>query len=185
VFGQPQPKECEGCDNSYQPRSSFQRACSPRCAKRVIKADKAKQKQEVKQRKAALLTIPKLLKVAQREFNSFIRERDKEQPCICCGVPFSYDSVGGRFDCGHYRSVGSAGHLRFNEHNAHGQRKYCNRHGAGRAVDYRSGLIARIGLAAVEALENDNHVHKWTKEELIDIAATYRAKRRELEKANR
>jgi hypothetical protein len=43
------------------------------------------------------------------------------------------------------------------------------------------GLIARIGREAVEALEADNRVHKWTREELRAIAATYKAKRRELE----
>jgi hypothetical protein len=49
-------------------------------------------------------------------------------------------------------------------------------------VDYRIGLVARIGLAKVEALESDNHVHRWTRDELIAIKNTYRAKRRELEK---
>jgi hypothetical protein len=59
---------------------------------------------------------------------------------------------------------------------------HCNRHGAGRAVDYRIGLIARIGLARVEALEAANQVHKWTREELIALKAKYRACLRELEK---
>ena len=49
--------------------------------------------------------------------------------------------------------------------NAHGQRKQCNRWGAGRAVDYRIGLICRIGLASVEALESENDPAKWTIEE--------------------
>lgn len=134
-----------------------------------------------KARRKALETIPELIKVAQREFNAFIRERDKDRPCICCGAPlfFSTGAAWG-YDCGHYRSVGSASHLRFHEENAHAQRKYCNRHGAGRAVDYRLGLIARIGLPAVEALEADNEVRKWTREELRGIAATYRAKLKEL-----
>ena len=52
---------------------------------------------------------------------------------------------------------------------------------AGRAVDYRIGLINRIGLAAVEALEADNRVRKWTRGELIEIRARYAAKRKELE----
>jgi hypothetical protein len=47
-------------------------------------------------------------------------------------------------------------------------------------VDYRIGLIARIGLAEVEALESDNRTHKWTHGELIEIRATYRAKCKEL-----
>ncbi len=48
-------------------------------------------------------------------------------------------------------------------------------------VRYRLGLIQRIGLEAVEALEADNTIRKWTREELREIAATYRAKRKELE----
>jgi hypothetical protein len=88
--------------------------------------------------------------------------------------------LGGAYDCGHYRSVGSAPHLRFMEANAHAQRKACNRWGAGRAVDYRIGLIQRIGIEAVESLEADNRIHKWTREELIEIRDTYKRKLKEL-----
>jgi hypothetical protein len=49
-------------------------------------------------------------------------------------------------------------------------------------VDYRIGLIGRIGLEAVEALEADNRVHKWERDELIAIRDLYRRKRKELEK---
>lgn len=136
---------------------------------------------EIRKRKAALKRIPDLIKEAQREFNSYIRGRDADKPCICCGESLSSGEVGGAFDCGHYRSVGSAPHLRFDERNAHGQRKQCNRWGAGRAVDYRLGLIARIGREAVEALEADNAVHKWQRDELIVIRDLYRRKRKELE----
>lgn len=135
---------------------------------------------ETKRRKEAIKTIPELIKEAQREFNAYIRARDADQPCICCGQPLGTGEVGGSFDCGHYRSTGSASHLRFDERNAHAQRKVCNRWGAGRAVDYRIGLVARIGLEAVEALEADNTPHKWTREELIAIRDTYKAKLKEL-----
>lgn len=133
-------------------------------------------------RKAALKTIPQLIKEAQHAFNAYIRGRDQDQPCICCGRPLGDGDVGGAFDCGHYRSTGSASHLRFHEDNAHAQRKSCNRWGAGRAVDYRIGLVARIGSDAVEALEADNTPHKWTREELIAIKANYVQKLKELKK---
>jgi len=45
----------------------------------------------------------------------------------------------------------------------------------------RIGLIGRYGLEAVEALENDNSTHKWTREELIAIRRHYTAKRKEIE----
>jgi hypothetical protein len=156
--------------------------CSPRCLLAQIKAKAKDERAETRQRKAALKTIPDLIKEAQVEFNRFVRLRDRGQACICCGDPLGTDDVGGAFDCGHYRSTGSAPHLRFDERNAHAQNKRCNRWGAGRAVDYRVGLIARIGREAVEALEADNRVHKWTREELIAIRDTYKAKRRNLEK---
>lgn len=147
------------------------------------KADAKRRKldrQKDRARRRALETIPELIKVAQREFNAFIRARDSQMPCICCGRRLGDGEVGGAYDCGHYRSTGSAPHLRFDERNAHAQRKHCNRYGAGRAVDYRVGLIARIGREAVEALEADNRVQKWTREELIEIRQTYRTKTKEL-----
>jgi hypothetical protein len=162
----------------------MQVACSLSCAARFAKKQRlSKEKQEraqTKERKAALKRIPDLIKEAQHAFNEFIRLRDFGKPCICCGRPLGDGEVGGGYDCGHYRSRGSAPHLRFDERNAHAQTKQCNRWGAGRAVDYRIGLIARIGLAQVEALEADSRVHKWQRDELIGIRDTYRAKVKEL-----
>lgn len=153
-----------------------------RKAEKQARAAAKVEKAETRRRKEAIKTIPDLIKEAQREFNAYIRARDAHQPCICCGQPLGTGEVGGAFDCGHYRSTGSASHLRFDERNAHAQRKVCNRWGAGRAVDYRIGLVARIGLAAVEALENDNTPHKWTREELIAIRDNYKAKLKEMKK---
>lgn len=120
------------------------------------------------------------MKEAQIAFNAYVRERDKNQPCICCGQPLGAQQVGGGFDAGHYRSVGSAPHLRFDERNCHGQRKSCNRYGSGRSVDYRLGLIARIGLAEVESLEADNDPKKYSIDDLKAIKAKYKAKLKEL-----
>jgi hypothetical protein len=57
-----------------------------------------------------------------------------------------------------------------------------NRHRAGNAVEYRIRLIERIGLEEVEALESSNEPHHWTREELREIAAKFRAALRELKK---
>lgn len=175
-------KPCTVCDTPFTPQRMGQRVCSPRCAMRHVRQAKKAEREQTKRRKAALKTIPQLIKEAQREFNTYIRERDKDQPCICCGQPLGIGEVGGAYDCGHYRSTGSAPHLRFDERNAHAQRKFCNRYGAGRAVDYRLGLLARLGEKVVEAIESDNRIHRWTREELIAIRDTYRAKLREMKK---
>lgn len=176
------PKRCEYCHKTFMPQRPMQAMCKVICAIRAGAAEKkakaTKERAQTRARKAALKTIPDLIKEAQREFNAYIRARDAEKPCICCGKTLGSGEVGGLYDCGHYRSTGSAPHLRFHEHNAHAQRKYCNRHGAGRAVDYRIGLVNRIGLDAVEALESENAIRKWTREELIEIRKTYAAKRK-------
>lgn len=173
-------RNCKHCGHLFMQQRPLQYVCSKICAARKVRVDKKAEKATTRKRIAALKTIPELTKEAQREFNAYVRYRDRCQPCICCVRPLGTGSVGGAYDCGHYRSTGSAPHLRFSEANAHAQRKDCNRYGAGRAVDYRLGLIARIGVAAVESLEADNRIHKWTREELIAIKTTYRAKLKEL-----
>jgi hypothetical protein len=178
------PKPCKQCGSSFTP--SIYRlgasVCSPMCAKKWVTANKKAEKTQDRAKRESLKTIPKLIKEAQIEFNAYVRYRDRAQPCICCGLPLGTGEVGGAYDCGHYRSTGSAAHLRFDERNAHAQRKACNRWGAGRAVDYRVGLIGRIGLEAVEALESNNEVIKWDRDTLRQIKTIYRAKLRELKK---
>jgi hypothetical protein len=185
----PSPKPCVHCGKDFIPKyTATQIACSWRCAASYVKKERlAKEKQERAQDRAKrerLETIPELIKAAQKEFNAYIRERDKDQPCICCGrTATGVDGLKGHgWDAGHYRSTGAAPHLRFNESNCHRQLVLCNRYGAGRAVDYRVGLIARIGIEAVEALEADNAPKKWTREELRSIRDTYRARVREMKK---
>lgn len=181
----PKPRPCKVCRNGFVPSKPLQSVCGPRCAVKKVKQDKAEDRAQIRTRKEAIKKLPELKAEAQTAFNAFIRERDKHQACICCGQPLGAGAVGGSFDCGHYRSVGSAAHLRYDERNAHAQRKQCNRWGAGRAVDYRMGLIERIGLSAVEALEASNQVRKFTAEELREIRDTYRAKTKELKKTSK
>lgn len=47
-------------------------------------------------------------------------------------------------------------------------------------MDYRIGLIARIGLAAVEAIEADQTLRKYTADELRAIRDDYRARLKEI-----
>lgn len=162
-----------GCIDGY---AEAQAVKAERAQAKKARAEAKVERAETRKRREAIKTLPVLKAEAQAAFNRYIRLRDAGKPCICCGQPLSAGDVGGSYDCGHYRSVGSAPQLRFDENNAHAQRKQCNRWGAGRAVDYRLGLIQRIGLAAVEALEADNEPHKWTREELIQIRDEYRAK---------
>lgn len=176
-------KTCKQCKSRFVPARPLQVVCGPMCGiERAKKARLTTEKKLDRVKRESLKTIPQLIAEAQKEFNAFIRERDKDQPCISCGTSVSKEVVGGGFDCGHYRSTGSASHLRYDERNAHRQCKQCNRWGAGRAVDYRIGLVARIGLEAVESLEADNQPVKWDRDTLRQIKTIYRAKTRALKK---
>jgi hypothetical protein len=184
TYKNPKAKPCEVCHNLFVPDRMGQVVCRPACAMKKVRKEKVAERAKVRTRKEAIKTIPELIKEAQHAFNAYVRARDAGQPCICCGrtQEAGYGTAPHGWDCGHYRSTGSASHLRFNEDNAHRQLVICNRYGAGRAVDYRRGLIHRIGLERVEALEADNTPHKWTREELIAIRDTYRAKLKEMRK---
>src|SRR3546814_4920656 len=101
-------------------------------------------------------------KKAQIAFNKFIRLRDARKPCICCGKPLTDGALtGGGYDAGHYRSTGSAPHLRFIEDNCHAQRKQCNQWGAGRAVrseEHTSELQSLMRISyAVFCLKKKNN----------------------------
>ena len=136
-----------------------------KAARTAVRLEKA----ELRKRKAALKSIPDLTREAQVAFNAFIRERDRQAGHTCISSGRALDWSGNAVDAGHYRSTGAAAHLRFNEDNCHAQSKHDNQYLSGNAVDYRLGLIGRIGVGAVEALEADNRVRKWTREELIGI----------------
>ena len=174
-------KRCKMCREQFIPRSSWQKTCGPDCAEAHSTAERQrKERKETRSRLAELDGMPKLVKRAQAAFNLFIRTRDRDQTCIDCGKPFEPNKPGGSVDAGHYLSRGSAAHLKFMEDNCHAQRKNCNRPGGATRNDYRNGLIARIGLERVEAIESDQTSRNYTRQELIDLAAHYRQKAREL-----
>lgn len=188
----PKAKKCKvkDCCNHFIPRNSMHSVCGPACASRMVrdKREREESKKLKEQRRKDRETRDRLktrsdwIKDAQREFNAFIRERDKAAglPCISSGRPLDWS--GNAVDAGHYRSVGAAPHLRFDERNCHAQSKHDNQYKAGNVVDYRINLIARIGLETVEALESDNTPKHYSIEDLKEIVRTYRAKRKELVK---
>lgn len=187
----PKLKKCAICRTPFQPRSMTHKACGPDCSQTLMERDKRikqskAQRQERAQDKAkleAMKTIPKLKAELQTVFNLYIRLRDAGQPCICCGkfaTAAALAKPGGAYDSCHYRSRGSADHLRYNEDNVHLGLKDCNTWGH---KDYRSGLIARIGLERVEALESDQAIVKWTHDWLRSTKALYQAKVLALKKA--
>ena len=187
-------RKCKVCGCVFEKQRPLQFVCSPACGieyqreqkrKAAIKSEReAKRKERAKTAamRHRLETIPELTKKAQAAFNRYIRLRDRGKPCISCGKPLG--SEPNSYDAGHYRSVGSSPHLRFDENNVHGQCKHCNCHLSGNVVAYRQGLIGRIGLPETERIEADQSEKHYGKQDLRELAATYRKKAREIEKCN-
>ena len=173
-------KKCKVCKTEFTPTRPMQKVCSPMCALDVSrqvaqkKATKEAQEDRKKTREKldAMRTKPQLVKVAQTAFNAFIRARDAGKPCISCEKPLG--SEPNTYDAGHFRSVGSAPHMRFVDDNVHGQCKHCNNYLGGNVLAYRKGLIERIGLTRVEQIEADTTLRKYTHEGLREIATQYR-----------
>ena len=188
------PKKCRapGCSNTFIPSRPFQKCCCFECEVQlgVIAAGKSKAKREKAERKETREKLeamkPRRYWIAQlkKAAHRYVRLRDEGKPCISCGRPLiSSGKPGGDYDAGHYRSVGSAKHLEFDvERNIHGQCKHCNRDLCGNPVGYRFGLVERIGLPAVEALEADQEPRKLTVAQLKELRSHYDAKSKELER---
>ena len=91
-------------------------------------------------------TVPKLMRKATFLFNRWIRKRDANLPCISCG---RYTTL----QAGHYYSAGHHPGLRYDPDNVHGQCVRCNLYLSGNLINYRNGLMERIGEERLVALD--------------------------------
>ena len=187
-------KRCRNC-KKYKPSDDMLHLnggnyCNIECAtsygfKNKEKGKKIKHNQEKKKFKLSDRKIR--LPAAQKAFNAYIRERDKSDPCISCGEYVTVDMPFGRYDCGHYKTVGGFPELRFEELNAHKQCKSCNG-GSGNfskkdttvSKEYRINLIKKIGLDKVEWLEGPHEPKKYSCDDLLKIEKYYKQKLKDL-----
>jgi len=183
----PRPKKCRNtaCRSEFVPARPLQTACSVACAIALTQAAKARQsreqdRQERTARRAArerIKTKGDYLRETQAAFNEWIRERDRDLPCISCGRHHQ-----GQWHAGHYRTVGANPELRFNPLNVHKQCAPCNNHKSGDIVNYRINLVERIGADQVEWLEGPHEPPRYTIEELKALKAKFRAMTRSLKR---
>lgn len=149
---------------SYSHATTYARDKAQKAREKKAKADHRKAKERVK-------TRGEWLKDAQKWFNKYIRLRDAGQPCISCGRHHQ-----GQYHAGHYRTVGAAPELRFNEINCHIQCAPCNNHLSGNIVNYRPRLIEKIGQDQVDWLEGGHKPLKLSLDDIKCIINTYRHK---------
>ena len=82
---------------------------------------------------------------ADKYFSLFIRERDKDKPCITCG------KITQEKDCGHFISRRFES-VRFDEKNAHGQCIKCNRFQYGNQFQHGVNIDVKYGKGTAEGL---------------------------------
>ena len=106
--------------------------------------------------------------------------RDAKLPCISCGA---IDA--NKWDAGHYISVGANRTLRFNELNIHKQCSFnCNVNLSGNLINYRKGLLKKIGEEKLAWLEGWHEPEKMTKEKAIAVEKYFKEKLIELKRGN-
>lgn len=187
--------KCKACGNGFQKTvSSLQKVCSVACAiklaseqsikkrEKLAKAERVASRKRLASLKDKNKTHHRLIAEAQSAVNKYIRLRDDGKECISCGVPLVSERLGGGFDAGHYRSRGSAPHLRFYTLNIFGQCKRCNRWLGGNYHEYRIRLIERLGAEKVEAIESDQRSRHYSDEDLRRIRLIFDRKAKYLEK---
>lgn len=190
----PRRRRCKICREWFHPKYENIEWCSPEHGaelaikrrskerekleaklKKEQKQKEVKARDKLKARKLAVKPRSYWIKQAQQAVNAYIRERDRDLPCISCGT---FQSA--QWDAGHYRTTAAAPQLRFDERNIHRQCVVCNQHKSGNLVPYRVELINRIGQKAVESIECDHDRHKWTIDECKTIKEVFRKKLKEL-----
>lgn len=170
-------RKCAICREKFTPCNMGHKVCSAQCGLALAeKSRMAADRKVTRIRLQALKSRAEHLKEAQAALNAWIRKRDELLPCISCGRHHS-----GQYHAGHYLSVGAHPELRFNESNIAKQCQPCNVHLSGNALNFRTGLIARIGIEAVEALEGPHAPRKYTIADAQAIKAEYKLRLKELQ----
>lgn len=164
-------KICKSCGVKFIPFKTTDTICSTICAVNLKKAKESKKNEQKKVFEKQNRTD--LLKLAQSVFNTYIRERDKNEKCFCCG-----ESLGKNYQAGHAFSAGGHSAVRFNENNVHGQRFDCNNwHRETLLADMMAGCEKRIGNFEFIILREKAYENKqWTSLELKNIIEIYRKK---------
>jgi len=173
-------RKCKQCGNEFQKLSPLQSVCGITCSINRTYDLNLKKKEKavndkVKDMKESLMKRSDYVKLFQIVFNSYIRQRDKDLPCVSCGR-FKVDE----WHAGHYIASTYQYH-RFNPNNVHKQCNQCNTHFRGNLIPYRIELIKRIGLEEVEYIENTRHMMlEITIPELKQLIIEYKFKLKNL-----
>jgi len=196
-------RRCPVCKDKYSPKySTLQPVCNKfecmakHAANARLKKEKGREQADKDFKQKHLVeTIPYQHKLTKPVFNRmrvleekiWFAEQGIEPYCISCG------KTGMDFCCGHFKTVGSQGNIRYDRRNTYLQcNRYCNLALSGNIEGnktthgYKKGLIIRFGQAEGQSIidycERMTAPVKWDWHELQQFRKECNAKIRELSK---
>lgn len=158
---------------------------------RELKSKEAKRKkreyyqQDVKWQHKQTQIVFNKMRVMQEKLH-YLRQ-GLEPICISCSKPLGGD----QWCCGHFKTVGAQGRLRYDPKNTHLQHNhYCNMNlsgdiaGTKNTHGYKEGLLLRYGekegREVIDYCESNQSPYKWTCEELEQLRKECNAEIRKL-----
>lgn len=153
----PKSKACSVCAKPFMPARPMQAVCSPRCAHRKVRLDKAKEREAFRERKEKIKKRSEWEDECRKIVQKIARLRDRNDGCISCHLPATW---GGQWHGSHFRSHGAASAVQFHLWNIHKSCSSCNKDKGGNIHDYRPRLIAKIGQDKVDWLMAQNQTFK-------------------------
>jgi len=173
--------KAKSCKKRFEPKgSTLQPVCSPSCAIEYTKQLREKKEASVlkeigrehKKIKDRIKTLSQHKKELQILVNRFVRNRDISGNCVSCDRPLK-----GKFDAGHFYSMGGYPSVRFDLQNIWGQCVYCNRDLHGNLLPYRTRLIGRIGQKQYDDLSRRaQESNKMLIPEVIELKTLFKQK---------
>jgi gamma-glutamylcyclotransferase (GGCT)/AIG2-like uncharacterized protein YtfP len=174
-------KKCRICRQEFIPKYSTMQATCENIECMIAYSSKQKEKKtkaEFKAIKERNKSVSQWRKELQQVFNQYIRLRDQGKGCVSCGKKLQ-----GKYDAGHYFSVGSYPNLRFNESNVHGQCVECNQHKHGNLIEYGIKIERRIGKGGLQELHSlRNERLSLPLDKIKELIYHYKDKVKELKK---
>jgi len=171
------PKKCKICKKEFKQYKSTDIVCSVNCAIELgklkpVKLNYAKIKRDklegLETKKQTYVRKVNAIKVI---FQKWIRERDKNKPCISCNTITAIE-----WHAGHLYKAENYSGLIFDERNCHKQCKKCNVFLDGNQLEYFNQMKIKHGYEFMEKLRLDAYLTKvktFTNEELNEIKTKY------------
>lgn len=182
--------KCKVCRKPSEPFNTLHNYCSIDCQLKWLNTKTGKKtvnKTRRKIHKEKLATVRGFshwAKVTQTVVNKYVRLRDIDKPCISCGK-YDHDlkeTPRGKWDAGHYKTVGARSQLRFNTKNINKQCVRCNGYQGGDISGQKTGIVKRFGQARLDWLDGHHESKDYSIEDLAKMRRVFNKKIRMVQK---